>query len=186
MVTRSQTVKLAAEARSPPAAKSTATLTDKKGVSKMSRLNLAQNAKIGEFVTWYQMEFADKIQCIRSGLPAERVSELASVLGMPREALMDSLGLSRATVKRKMQREQVLSSEQSERVMGMQVLIGQVQSMIDTESEPEFDAAKWLASWLGAPLPALGGATPGSFMDTVEGQKYVGNLLGMTQSGAYS
>jgi hypothetical protein len=39
---------------------------------------------------------------------------------------------------------------------------------------------------LAAPLAALGGETPGSFMDTMEGQKYVGNLLEMAQSGAYA
>ncbi|MRV70671.1 DUF2384 domain-containing protein [Duganella sp. FT92W] len=105
---------------------------------------------------------------------------------MPKEALMDSLGLSRATINRKVQREQPLSREESERVMGMQSLIGQVQAMIDADSAPEFDAAKWLARWLAEPLPALGGATPASYMDTVEGQKYVGNLLAMAQSGAYA
>jgi uncharacterized protein (DUF2384 family) len=99
---------------------------------------------------------------------------------------MDSLGLSRATVNRKVLRDQALSPEESERVMGMQALIGQVEAMIDTDSAPEFDAAKWLANWLAAPLPALGGATPASFMDTVEGQKYIGNLLEMAQSGAYA
>jgi putative toxin-antitoxin system antitoxin component (TIGR02293 family) len=132
------------------------------------------------------MDFTDKIRVIRSGVPAQRVGELSSAMAMPKEALMDSLGLSRATINRKVQREQVLSPEESERVMGMQALIGQVQAMIDTESAPEFDAAKWLANWLSAPLPALGGQSPGSFMDTVEGQKYVGNLLEMAQSGAYA
>ena len=116
---------------------------------------------------------------------AGRVGELSSAMDMPKEALMDSLGLSRATINRKVQREQALSPEESERVMGMQALIGQVQTMIEAERAPEFDAAKWLANWLAAPLPALGGETPGSFMDTVEGQKYVGNLLEMAQSGAY-
>ena len=117
---------------------------------------------------------------------AGRVGELSSAMDMPKEALMDSLGLSRATINRKVQREQALSPEESERVMGMQALIGQVQTMIEAERAPEFDATKWLANWLAAPLPALGGQSPGSFMDTVEGQKYVGNLLEMAQSGAYA
>ena len=78
------------------------------------------------------------------------------------------------------------SLEESERVIGMQALSGQVQAMIDTQSVPEFDAAKWLANWLSAPLPALGGQSPGSFMDTVDGQQYVGNLLEMAQIGAYA
>lgn len=59
---------------------------------------------------------------------------------------------------------------------------------LSTESpEPSsFDAAQWLADWLARPLPALGGATPASYMDTFEGQKLVAGLLSMSQSGAYA
>ena len=187
VTTRPQTAKPVAKRPAPPsAAKPAATPAAKKAASKMTAPSLTRHAKTGQFIIWYKMDFADKIHVIRSGVPAQRVGELSSVMDMPKEALMDSLGLSRATINRKVQREQALSPEESERVMGMQALIGQVQAMIDPESAPEFNAAKWLANWLGAPLPALGGAKPGSFMDTVEGQKYVGNLLEMTQSGAYA
>lgn len=127
-----------------------------------------------------------KTATIGAGVPAQRVEELSSIMGIPKEALMDVLGLSHSTINRKVQREQVLSPEESERLMGMEALIRQVEAMIDTKSAPEFNAAKWLAKWLAAPSPALGGAAPGSFMDTVEGQKYVGNLLEMAQSGAYA
>lgn len=170
----------------PAAAKPAATPAVKKSVGKMTVVSLSGPAKTGQFIAWYKMDFAEKIDAIRSGVPAQRVGELSSVMHMPKEALMDSLGLSRATINRKVQREQALSPGESERVMGMQALIGQVQAMIDTECAPDFDAARWLANWLAAPLPALGGATPASFMDTVEGQKYVGNLLEMAQSGAYA
>ncbi len=183
MTTRPQTAKRQAPSA---AAKPATTPAAKKAAPKLTVLSLKRSAKTGQFMDWYKMGFADKIDVIRSGVPAQRVGELSSVMDMPKEALMDSLGLSRATINRKVQRAQSLSPEESERVMGMQALIGQVQAMIDTESAPEFDAAKWLANWLAAPLPALRGATPASFMDTVEGQKYVGNLLEMTQSGAYA
>jgi len=49
-----------------------------------------------------------------------------------------------------------------------------------------FDAARWLAQWLAHPLPALGGDTPASYLDTVEGQKLVSRLLAMAESGAYA
>lgn len=168
------------------ATRTVATPAPKKTARKMTGRSLMRSAITEEFIGWYRMDFTDRIHVIRSGVPAQRVGELSSAMNMSKEALMDSLGLSRATINRKVQREQMLSPEESERVMGVQALIGQVQAMIDTESEPEFDAAKWLASWLVAPLPALGGNTPASFMDTVEGQKYVSNLLEMAQSGAYA
>jgi putative toxin-antitoxin system antitoxin component (TIGR02293 family) len=183
MVTRSHTAKPAVKRPEPePAVKS----ASKNAGGKINVLNLPRNAITGQFVDWYKLDFTEKIHVIRTGVPAQRVGELSAVMDMSREALMDSLGLSRATVNRKVQREQALSPQESERVMGMQALIGQVQAMVDPESAPDFDAAKWLANWLAAPLPALGGATPASFMDTVEGQKYVGNLLEMVQGGAYA
>ena len=178
MTNRPQTVK--------PVAKRSVLSAAAKAARKVALLSLTRGAKTGQFIAWYRMDVAEKIHVIRSGVPAQRIGELSSVMDMPKEALMDWLSLSRATVNRKVQREQTLSPGESERVMGMQALIGQVQSMIDTESAPGFDAAKWLANWLAAPLPALGGATPASFMDTVEGQKYVGNLLEMAQAGAYA
>ena len=183
MSTRSQPAKSGAKRLAPqPAPKPAPQRTSGKSMV----LGLKQAAKTGQFISWYTMDFADRIHLIRSGLPAHRVGELSSIMNMPKEALMDALGLSRATINRKVQREQTLSPQESERVMGMQALIGQVQAMITTENSADFDAAKWLAAWLAAPLPALGGATPASFMDTVEGQKYVSNLLEMTQGGAYA
>lgn len=187
MTTRHQPAKPAAKRSAPPTgAKAVATRVPKKTTVEMTANARTRSTKIRGFISWNKMDFADRIQAIRSGVPAQRVGELSTVMGMPKEALMESLGLSRATINRKVQLQQMLSPQESERVMGVQTLIGQVQAMIDTESTPEFDAAKWLATWLAAPLPALGGATPASFMDTVEGQKYVGNLLEMAQSGAYA
>lgn len=191
MTSRSQIVKPAVQrsahpTAATPAAQSAATSAGKKTVPARTVSGKLQVVKIGQSLAWYKMDFADKIHVIRSGVPANRVGELSSAMNMPKEALMEALGLPRATINRKVQRDQTLSPQESERVMGMQALIGQVEDMIDAESNPTFDAAKWLATWLAAPLPALGGATPASFMDTVEGQKYIGNLLEMAQSGAYA
>jgi len=171
---------------SPAAPKTTAAPAAKRKTPQLKVFKATRKSSAGPFIAWYKMDFNDKILAIRSGVPAQRVGELSAVMDIPKEALMDSLGLSRATINRKVQLEQALSPGESERVMGMQSLIGQVQAMIDAESAPHFDAAKWLAQWLAAPLPALGGNTPGSYMDTVEGQKYVSTLLEMAQSGAYA
>ena len=69
----------------------------------------------------------------------------------------------------------------------MEYLISQVDDMVRESGDPEgFDAAKWVATWLELPLPALGDRTPASFMDTVEGQKLVSNLVSMAQRGVYA
>lgn len=191
MSSRAQTAKPASKRTTSPAAAKPATSSistkSPSGLLAVRTVRKASlRAKAGLFVTWHKMDFATKISAIRKGVPAQAVGELSSFMDIPKDTLMDSLGLPRATINRKVKLQQALSRDESERVMGVQALIGQVQAMIDVDSAPDFDAAKWLARWLADPLPALGGATPASYMDTVEGQKYVGNLLAMIQSGAYA
>ncbi|WP_229423798.1 antitoxin Xre/MbcA/ParS toxin-binding domain-containing protein [Massilia frigida] len=135
----------------------------------------------------YPIDPQHRIDLIRSGIPAARVSQLSARMGMSREHLIHSLRLSRAAISRKEREGTLLSSDESERVMGVETLIGMVQSMVEESGNPEgFDAARWLSTWLTQPLPALGGATPASYMDTFEGQKLVAELLTMMQSGAYA
>lgn len=136
---------------------------------------------------FYQDDPQTRIATIRSGIPASIVGELSSTMGMSKELLLGSLGLSRATISRKEKDETALSKDESERVLGIATLIGKVQAMVEESGDPTgFNAAHWVADWLAKPLPALGGATPASYMDTFEGQKLVTELLSMSQSGAYA
>jgi hypothetical protein len=65
-------------------------------------------------------------------------------------------------------------------------LIGQVEVMLSQSGTGEkFDADRWVGAWLDHPLPALGGARPAEYMDTIEGQELVSGLLAQSQSGAY-
>ena len=128
-----------------------------------------------------------RIEIIRHGIPAASIGQLSTRMGVAKELLINSLRLSRATISRKEREGSVLSSDESERVLGVETLIGTVQTMVEQSGNAEgFDAARWLSGWLVQPLPALGGATPASYMDTVEGQKLVAELLTMSQSGAYA
>lgn len=136
---------------------------------------------------FYRDDPQTRIATIRSGIPASIVGELSSTMGMSKELLLGSLGLSRATISRKEKDETALSKDESERVLGIATLIGKVQAMVEESGDPTgFNAAHWVADWLAKPLPALGGATPASYMDTFEGQKLVTELLSMSQSGAYA
>lgn len=135
----------------------------------------------------YRVDPQTRIAAIRKGIPASTVGELSSTMGMSKELLLGSLGLSRATISRKEKDKTALSKDESERLLGVASLIGKVQMMVEESGDPTgFDAAHWLADWLAKPLPALGGATPASYMDTFEGQKLVAELLSMSQSGAYA
>lgn len=135
----------------------------------------------------YRIDPQARIAVIRQGIPAATIGQLSARMGMSKENLLSSLGLSRATISRKEKDAMLLSKDESERVLGIETLIGMVQSMVEQSGNPtDFDAARWVSGWLSEPLPALGGATPASYMDTFEGQKLVAQLLSMTQSGAYA
>lgn len=135
----------------------------------------------------YRVDPQARIALIRQGMPASVVGQLSSRMGISKELLLASLGLSRATISRKEKDATLLSKDESERVLGVEMLIGLVQTMVEQSGDPAgFDAARWLAGWLISPVPALAGETPASYLDTFEGQKLVANLLATMQSGAYA
>lgn len=127
------------------------------------------------------------IRVIREGVPASDLSRLAESMGTTKEQLIKTLDLPRATVDRKARAHQNLSSEQSERVMGMARLVGQVQALVESSGDPRgFSAAQWVAQWLEQSSPALGGRRPAELMDTLAGQRIVSDLVARMQSGAYA
>jgi uncharacterized protein (DUF2384 family) len=142
---------------------------------------------VADGIQVYRLDPQARIAVIRQGIPATMIGSLSSRMGMSKENLLSSLGLSRATISRKEKDAAVLSKDESERVLGVETLIGMVQTMVEQSGDPVgFDAARWLSEWLSNPLPALAGAAPASYMDTFEGQKLVAELLLMSQSGAYA
>lgn len=127
------------------------------------------------------------VAAVKGGLPAGAVDALAERMQIPKEQLMATLGLAPATIRRKAAQQRPLSADESSRVLGMARLIGQVQAMVEESGEARgFDAAAWMAQWLQAPAPALGGRRPAEFMDTSEGQAVISRLLGQARSGAYA
>lgn len=128
-----------------------------------------------------------RVQIIKRGVNAVEVRDLVRKMDVSQDKIYRFLRLSPATVNRKVQAKGRLSTDDSERVVGMSQLIGQVETMVAQSGNPEgFDAAKWVAQWLESPLPALNGQRPADYLDTIEGQKLISNLLAMMQSGAYA
>lgn len=139
------------------------------------------------FLEIYLAEPLARISMVKQGLPANYLDALAKRLDITKDRLLPTLGIAQATVSRKVREGKPLSTEDSERALGMARLIGQVEAMVQQSGVPTgFDAAKWLARWLQEPLPALGGRLPSSLMDTAEGQEMVSQMLARMQSGAYA
>lgn len=129
----------------------------------------------------------DRIEMIKAGVRAIEAKRLFEALSISQGAAFAALKLSAATVNRKAARGQKLSSDESERVLGIARLIGQVEAMVEESGTAEgFDAAHWISRWLEEPVPALGGRRPLDLLDTMEGQALVADTLARMQSGAYA
>lgn len=135
----------------------------------------------------YRATPVQRINVVRTGVPAAFVSELTTALKLPKERVYQQVGLARATIDRKVRDEAMLSPDESERVVGLAQLIGQAQTIVDESGEPHgFDAGKWVGEWLEDPHPALAGHPPGEYLDTAEGRALVSSLLAQQQSSAYA
>ena len=146
-----------------------------------------RSALMLDYMTAYLADPIERVDLVKQGVPAKAVDAMAKRMAIPKERLVTTLGLARATVDRKARQNQPLSSDESSRVLGMARLVGQVQAMVEESGEPkDFNAAEWVASWLERPLPALDGRRPAELMDTPDGQGLVSNLVARMQTGTYS
>lgn len=142
---------------------------------------------LGDFVGLYRADLMERVRLVKRGVSAQTVDAMARRMSMPKEKLAGTLGLARATIDRKVRENKPLSTDEGSRVLGLARLVGQVQAMVEESGDPGgFDAAAWVADWLGRPLPALAGQKPEELMDTADGQRLVGDLLARMQSGAYA
>ncbi|MSQ53438.1 MAG: DUF2384 domain-containing protein [Betaproteobacteria bacterium] len=138
------------------------------------------------FAHLYKARPLDRVRTVKSGIVFHVLDVVAHEMGTRPNNLVATLGIGRSTIARKKQRGMRLGKDQSERLMGVATLIGQVQAMVNEQgNQADFDAAKWFQKWAEKPVPALGGQRPDELLDTMEGQQIVGNLLGAIRAGAY-
>jgi putative toxin-antitoxin system antitoxin component (TIGR02293 family) len=150
-------------------------------------LERAMTATTRTYAAFYDVGRVDRIGIVKAGLPARLLTTLADDMHVTRERLYGWLGLSRTTANRKVKVDDILSQDESERALGIARLVGQVERLVCESGDPQgFDAARWTASWLDQPNAALGGRSPGEFMDTADGRALVSGLVAQVQSGAYA
>lgn len=135
----------------------------------------------------YRASPLERISLIKRGVPASEVKDLFVDLHIGQGLGFKALNLSAATVNKKAKRGDVLSCEETERVIGFARLVGRLQAMVqESGSRAGFDARVWMARWLTEPPPAFGGVRPADLIDTMEGQGLVSSALAKLQSGAYA
>lgn len=141
----------------------------------------------GSFGRLYTFEPLQRIAMVKEGAPAALVPFLADGMAITRDRLYRMAGVARATLDRKIHAGLRLSQDETERMLGIALLIGQAERIvIESGDSAKFDAGKWIAAWVDRPNPALGGRCPSTLMDTFEGRDIVSSLLAQMQSGAYA
>jgi putative toxin-antitoxin system antitoxin component (TIGR02293 family) len=139
------------------------------------------------FSVLHSLSPIERSQVIEAGVPAALLTRLADKLSISKERLCATLGVSRATVDRALKAHRNLSSADSEHVVGLARLIGQVEQIVQESGNPEgFDAGLWVAEFIEAENPALGGRRPAELMRTSDGRAVVSTLIAQMQSGAYA
>lgn len=138
------------------------------------------------FVEAFNESPTQQIDTIRAGLPVERLVTIGKAMKAKPGYIAKLLDIPSSNITRWSSTKKKLNAVASERVLGVERLIGQVQSMVENFGNPEgFDAAQWFRQWSETPNPALNNREPSDFLDTVTGQQYVSNLLRAMVDGAY-
>jgi putative toxin-antitoxin system antitoxin component (TIGR02293 family) len=138
------------------------------------------------YLVIYKASAQDRVKIIKRGIKASVAKRIVADLDMPAALTCDALNVPISTINRKAKAGAVLRSDEGERVLGLAKLVGQVESMTQgVDGAERFDARAWMSRWLREPMPALGGAAPLDYMDTMEGQTLVSDTLARIQSGAY-
>lgn len=120
---------------------------------------------------------AKLIQSLKTGLPVRELDDLRSSLDLSMERLVPMLGISKATLHRRMTTGR-LDPAESDRVVRFARLMGKA---VEVMESPE-NARKWLS----APQVGLGGSIPLEYAETEVGAREVENLLGRIEYGVYS
>jgi putative toxin-antitoxin system antitoxin component (TIGR02293 family) len=117
------------------------------------------------------------IKMIQAGLPARELKDLQTNLDVPMEKLVPMLGISKATLHRRMAGGR-LGPAESDRVVRLARLMDKAVAVMESVES----ARRWLTS----PQFGLGGAVPLDYAGTEVGAREVEDLLGRIEDGVYS
>lgn len=140
-----------------------------------------------DYVGFWRLTEMEQVQRVRKGFPAGWAKAVLRRLDPRPDRLLLALRISPHSLGRKARDGERLSSDETERLLDLLRLIGQVETMVQESGDPEgFDAAAWLIDWMEEAVPALGWVTPLSLMDTAPGRRLVSRTLLQMQSGVYA
>jgi putative toxin-antitoxin system antitoxin component (TIGR02293 family) len=117
------------------------------------------------------------IESIRNGLPASTIDFVAGLLSLSRAAFLDAVKIAPSTIERRIRTGETLSAEESDRVSRVAKVVRRAVEVFGAEAPGK--------AWMTDSISSLGGRTPLSLLDTVEGYELVANTLSRIELGVY-
>jgi len=124
---------------------------------------------------------------VEAGVPTYLVNVIAGATGEAVNNVMDIIGVSQTTFRRKEEANEPLPDVAGHRVMGFLRVAATLRRLLDESGDPEqlkdFDLDAWVAQWMREPLPELGDKTPAEMLRNPEGQRAVEQVLERMRGG---
>ncbi|MDN5753630.1 MAG: DUF2384 domain-containing protein, partial [Nitrosospira sp.] len=117
------------------------------------------------------------IELIRCGLPASTIDVVARLLSLSRAALLDAIKIPPSTVERRLRTGEALSADESDRISRVAKVLDRAVEVFGAEIEGK--------AWMTDSISSLGGRTPLSLLDTIEGYELVTRTLSRIEYGVY-
>lgn len=124
---------------------------------------------------------------VEAGVPTYMVNVIAGATGETVADVMDLIGVSQTTFRRKEEANEALPDVAGHRVMGFLRVAATLRRLLEESGDPDllkdFDLEGWVAQWMREQLPELGGRTPAEMLRNPEGQRAVEQVLERMRGG---
>jgi putative toxin-antitoxin system antitoxin component (TIGR02293 family) len=118
------------------------------------------------------------IELIRRGLPAEAIDYVAGLLSLSRAGLLEAIKIPLSTIERRLRTGEALSAEESDRVSRVAKVVRRAVEVFGDDEQGK--------AWMIDTISSLGGKTPLSLLDTMEGYELVMATLYRIEYGVYA
>lgn len=124
---------------------------------------------------------------VEQGVPTDIVLLLAGAFGDSTASVMNLIGVSETTFRRKEEAKEPLPEVAGHRVMGFLRIVATLQRLLEESGAPgqvdAFDLEAWLSDWIRDPQPEFDGKAPAEMLRNPEGQRAVEGLLDRMRGG---
>ena len=120
---------------------------------------------------------AEIIMLIRKGLPSQAIDSVAGLLSLSRASFLEAIKIPVSTIERRLRRGESLTAEESDRVSRVAKVLRRAVEVFDDVEQGK--------AWMTDTVSSLGGNTPVSLLDTMEGSELVLDTLSRIEFGVF-